>query len=251
MFSIEHVRGECGCYPDPGTEGQDGYFGYGLEDGATSPNVIHQTIRHEIGPINTKPFYIDETEVSNAEFKAFLDQSGYWPKVAENFLKHWNGNQPREELADHPVVYVDIDDARAYARWCGKRLPTELEWQLAAQGAGNRKWPWGDRFDPAKCNTTGTTTMKVRSCPEGRSPYGCYHMSGNVWEWTESCRDDGHTRFTMIRGGSYFNAEDSIWYVKGGPQPCGHHAKFIQVWPGLDRCSTIGFRCVKDVEQTD
>jgi formylglycine-generating enzyme required for sulfatase activity len=119
---------------------------------------------------------------------------------------------------------------------------------LAAQGPDNRKWPWGNTFDPNNCNTTDTHTVPVRSFPEGRSPYGCYNMSGNVWEWTESCRDDGHTRFVMIRGGSYFNAQGSIWYVKGGAQPCGYHEKFVRVWPGLDRCSTIGFRCVIDAE---
>jgi formylglycine-generating enzyme required for sulfatase activity len=153
-----------------------------------------------------------------------------------------------KELADHPVVYIDIDDARAYAKWAGKRLPTEPEWHLAAQGTDGRKWPWGDEFDESNVNTTGERTLAARSLPEGRSPYGCYHMSGNVWEWTESCRDDGHTRFVMVRGGSYFNAEGSGWYVKGGPQPCDHHAKFIRMWPGLDRCATIGFRCVIDAE---
>ena len=73
-------------------------------------------------------------------------------------------------------------------------------------------------------------------------------MSGNVWEWTESQRDDGHTRFAILRGGSYFQAAGSIWYTDGGPQPCDHHAKFLLLWPGLDRCATIGFRCVVDVE---
>ena len=248
-FKIEHIRGECGCYPDPGDERiDDGGFGYGLKTAAVYPDVIHKTIRHTIGPVTVKPFFIDETEVTNAEYKKFLDSTGYSPKQKQNFLKHWPEGKMPDELADHPVVYVDIDDARAYAKWAGKRLPTEFEWQLAAQGPDNRKWPWGDTFDPNSCNTTGTHTLPVRSCPGGRSPYGCYHMSGNVWEWTESCRDDGHTRFVMIRGGSYFNAEGSIWYVKGSPQPCGHHAKFIRVWPGLDRCSTVGFRCVIDAE---
>jgi formylglycine-generating enzyme required for sulfatase activity len=148
-------------------------------------------------------------------------------------------------LADHPVVYVDLDDARAYAAWCGKRLPTEPEWQAAAQGNDGREWPWGGAFDPAKCNPGGAT-LPVRALPEGRSPAGCHQMSGNVWEWTESVRDDGHTRFCMLRGGSWFRAEGSGWYVPGGPQPCTSHAKFLLLWPGLDRCSTVGFRCVKD-----
>ena len=72
-------------------------------------------------------------------------------------------------------------------------------------------------------------------------------MSGNVWEWTEGERSDGHTRFTIIRGGSYFRAEGSGWYMPGGAQPNTHHAKFILMYPGLDRCSTVGFRCVKDI----
>jgi len=153
-----------------------------------------------------------------------------------------------ESIADHPVVYVDLDDARAFARWAGKRLPTEAEWQFAAQGTDGRRWPWGDEFDPRCCHGDGRGTEPARSRPLGRSPYGCYHMAGNVWEWTESERDDGHTRFVMIRGGSYFRAEGSIWYTDGGAQPCGHHAKFIRMWPGLDRCATIGFRCVVDVQ---
>ncbi len=152
-------------------------------------------------------------------------------------------------LAEHPVVYVDLDDARAYAKWAGKRLPTESEWQLAAQGTDGRPWPWGNGFDASRCNCDGKGTIPVRSLPDGRSPCGCYHMLGNVWEWTESARDDGHTRFVMIRGGSWFDAKGSIWYIRGGPQPCNHHVKFIRMWPGLDRCATIGFRCVVDVAE--
>ena len=151
-------------------------------------------------------------------------------------------------LADHPVVYVDLDDARAYAKWAGKRLPTEPEWHLAAQGTDGRAWPWGGDFDAARVNMTKSGTSPVRSHPNGRSPYGCYHMSGNVWEWTESVRDDGHTRFVLIRGGSHYKAEGSGWYTDGGPQPCTHHAKFLLMWPGLDRCATIGFRCVIDAK---
>jgi len=233
---IQHRPRECGCYPDPGTSKDkwpDFLFGWQMKG-------IHDF------NVNLAPFFIDETEVTNAQFKKFLDATGYHPKNPENFLKHWPGGQMSEDAADNPVVYVDIDDARAYAGWASKRLPDEPEWQLAAQGTDGRTWPWGNQFDPNKCNTTGDRTVPVKSFPQGTSPYGCYNMAGNVWEWTESFRDDGHTRFVMIRGGSYFNAKGSDWYVEGGPQPCNHHAKFVLMWPGLDRCATIGFRCVVD-----
>jgi iron(II)-dependent oxidoreductase len=240
-MNLTHKRRECGCYPDPGTPPErwrDFLWG--------SPH--NGTIAHHIGPVDLPAFFIDEHEVTNAEFARFLQDSDYRPKDPTNFLKHWNGGrEPPPELADHPVVYVDLDDARAYARWAGKRLPTELEWHRAAQGDDGRKWPWGDEFDASRCNGPSGGTTPVTAHPAGRSPFGCNDMAGNVWEWTESERSDGHTRFCIIRGGSYYRAEGSIWYVQGGPQPCTSHAKFILMYPGLDRCSTIGFRCVRDV----
>jgi formylglycine-generating enzyme required for sulfatase activity len=242
-MKLKHVRQECACYPDPGTPQEK------RQTGNLWGNPFYTLVTHDIGPIEVQPFFIDEAEVTNARFKEFLDESGYRPRHTKNFLKHWPAGTMPAKLADHPVVYVDIDDARAYAKWAGKRLPTEPEWHLAAQGTDGRTWPWGNEFDADKCNTTGDRTMPVKSYPAGKSPFGCYNMSGNVWEWTESCRDDGRTRFVIIRGGSYFDASDvSIWFVRGGPQPCTSHAKFIRMWPGLDRCSTIGFRCVVDAK---
>ncbi len=238
-MSLRHMRRECGTYPDPGTpEGLWKRYLWG--------NPHDEILERDFGTLEVQSFFIDETEVSNAEYKRFLDESGYRPKVEANFLKHWKERQipPGEE--DLPVVYVDLEDARAYARWGGKRLPTEIEWQYGAQGTDGREWPWGAEFDPARCNSTGRP-MPVRSMPEGRSPYGCHHLCGNVWEWTESERDDRHTAFAILRGGSYFRAEGSIWYTPGGPLPVNTHAKFLLMAPSLDRCSTVGFRCVADV----
>jgi formylglycine-generating enzyme required for sulfatase activity len=73
-------------------------------------------------------------------------------------------------------------------------------------------------------------------------------MCGNVWQWTESERNDGRTRFCMIRGGSYFAPQGSDWYVDGGPRAASFSTKFLLMWPGLDRCATIGFRCAMDLE---
>jgi len=89
----------------------------------------------------------------------------------------------------------------------------------------------------------------VKAFPDGRSPSGVYDLCGNVWQWTESERTDGRTRFCIIRGGSYFTARGSNWYVDGGPRPASYATKFLLMWPGLDRCATIGFRCVVDLEE--
>jgi len=198
--------------------------------------------------VKLRRYAIDETPVTNAEFARFLDQTHYRPRYAKNFLRHWRDGRPPADKPDHPVVWVDLDDCRAYAEWAGKRLPTEEEWQRAAQGPGNRRYPWGDEIRPGTCNggETGGTTP-VRAFPAGRSPYGCYDLCGNTWEWTESERSDGHTRFAILRGGAYYKAKGSMWYTDGGPQPCGFAMKYLLMWPGLDRCATIGFRCVADL----
>jgi formylglycine-generating enzyme required for sulfatase activity len=199
--------------------------------------------------VEFKRFAIDLTPVTNAEFAEFLKVTKWKPKHPENFLKHWTSGKPTAGQEDHPVVYVDLDDARAYARWAGKRLPTEEEWQYAAQGADGRTYPWGNEMQADRCNDgqSGGTTP-VKAFPLGRSPFGCYDLCGNVWQWTESERTDGRTRFCMIRGGSFFSPRGSNWYVDGGPRPANFATKFLLMWPGLDRCGTIGFRCVKDLD---
>lgn len=237
---IRHERRECGCYADPGTPPERlDYFLFGTP--------FDEIVAHEYGPVPVGPFLIDECPVTNESYEAFLKATGYRPREPRNFLRHWPDGRCPEELRDHPVVCVDIDDARAYAKWVGKRLPTEEEWQFAAQGTDGRRWPWGAEFDVSRCNGSGNGTTPVRTFPQGRSPCGCYDMAGNVWQWTESERDDGHTRYAIIRGGSWFDAKGSLWYVRGGPQPLDHHAKFILLYAGMDRCATVGFRCVRDV----
>jgi formylglycine-generating enzyme required for sulfatase activity len=193
-------------------------------------------------------YAIDLTPVTNAQYAEFLGRAGYRPVHPDNFLKHWNGGTPPAGQGDHPVVWVDLEDARAYATWAGKRLPTEEEWQYAAQGPDRLRYPWGPQMKPGTCNAgeTGGTTP-VMAYLAGRSPFGCYDMCGNTWEWTESEQSDGRTRFAFLRGGSYYKAEGSAWYMDGGPQPASFAVKFLLMWPGLDRSATVGFRCAAEL----
>lgn len=200
-------------------------------------------------PIEVYGFEIDKYEVTNAEYRAFLEATGYTPKEPRNFLRHWANGFP-EALADHPVTWVDLNDARAYATWEGKRLPTDVEWQWAAQGADGRLYPWGSQFEADKCNSDTAGTTPIDSYPANESPFGVRDMVGNVWEWIDVVCSDGWHEWCFLRGGSYYKAKGSGWYTEGGAQPVNHHHKFLLVSPGVDRCGTVGFRCVRSETPT-
>ncbi|MBK7215002.1 MAG: SUMF1/EgtB/PvdO family nonheme iron enzyme, partial [Bacteroidales bacterium] len=153
------------------------------------------------------------------------------------------------DIQDHPVVYVSLEDARAYAKWAGKRLPTEIEWQYAAQGTDARAFPWGNQMDSTKCNYSLNHTTAVYTFPSGRSPFGVVDLVGNVWQITDDVYFNGSYFFNIIRGGSNYNPKGSIWYVIGGPVPVTHPEMLLMVSPGFDRSPTVGFRCVKDAYQ--
>ncbi len=195
-----------------------------------------------------KRFFMDKYPVTNADFYTFLQSSGYVPADTANFLKHWAGGKPPAGLENHPVVYVSYYDAQAYARWAGKRLPSETEWQYAAQGNDLRKYPWGNRMDTTRCNYNLNHTTAVNLFRKGASPFGVMDMVGNVWQITSDVYDNGSYRYNIIRGGSHYHPTSSIWYVTGGPVPVNHPEMILMVSPSLDRCATIGFRCVMDAE---
>ena len=191
-------------------------------------------------------FLIDRYPVTNEQFLRFIRETRYIPDDTTNYLRHWEGGLPAGGQERYPVVWVSLEDARAYARWAGKRLPTEEEWQLAAQGTDGRKWPWGDEFHATKCNNGFGRPTPVDAFPKGESPYGVADLVGNVWQMTGDVYCNGAYYFNIIRGGSYFKPESSWWYIQGGPQPLTKTQMQLLVSPGYDRSATVGFRCVMD-----
>jgi len=193
-------------------------------------------------------FLIDKYPVTNAQYYEFITGSGYRPADTTHFLRHWQSGIFKQGQDKYPVVNVSLEDMMAYAKWAEKRLPTEAEWQMAAQGRDKRKWPWGDEFHGTYCNNTFTRPTPVDAFIKGQSPYGAIDMVGNVWQMTGDMYFNGSNYFSIIRGGSYYKAESSWWYIEGGPQPLDKTQILLMVSPGFDRSSTVGFRCVKDVD---
>ncbi len=202
-------------------------------------------------PMEVKSFWIDKYPVTNAQFKKFLDATHYHPQNDLNFLRDWkDGNYP-SGWGNKPVTWVSLEDARAYAAWAGKRLPHEWEWQYAAQGHDGRTYPWGNDWNvnavplPDKGHTMRGPD-DVDAHPQGASPFGVMDLVGNVWQWTEEFQDE-HTRAGILRGGSYYQPQGSIWYF---PQAykLNQHGKLLLMAPSMDRSGGLGFRCVQDAE---
>ncbi len=194
-------------------------------------------------------FYIDKYPVTNQEYKAFLDASHYHPGDDLNFLKDWHDGTYPPGWDNKPVTWVSLEDARAYAAWAGKRLPHEWEWQYVAQGPEGRKYPWGDAWkQDAVPIPDQSRAMRapdnVDAHPKGASFQGVMDMVGNVWQWTDEYADD-HTRNAIVRGGSYYQPQGSMWYFPQAYQN-NQHGKLLLMAPSMDRAGTVGFRCVVD-----
>jgi len=209
----------------------------------------NQARRFHEHTLDVATFYIDKYPVTNAQFKEFLDATHYWPKDDQNFLRDWTNHTYPAGWANKPVTWVSLEDAQAYAKWAGKRLPREWEWQYAAEGVEHRQYPWGKNWLPAAMPVPDLgRTMRgpddVSAHPLGDTPLGVSDLTGNVWQWTDEFVDE-HTRAAIVRGGSYYQPQGSSWYF---PQAYHNdqHGKLLLMAPGLDRSATLGFRCVKD-----
>jgi len=199
-----------------------------------------------------RDYYIDKFEVTNEEYKAFIDHSGRdvpYLDTPEAAPYNWkNGTYP-EGKAKHPVVLVTQEDAIEYCKFAGKTLPTEAQWEKAARGTGSRIWPWGNVWDPKKLNSSESGiggTRIIGSFPDDLSPFDVFDMGGNVSEWTSSeyapyknnyKRDENYGKgLIVIRGGSW-NSEkkDARTSVRHFASP---HSK----------STYTGFRCVKEIK---
>jgi iron(II)-dependent oxidoreductase len=202
----KHFKRESSCFPDMGAK--DNY-----ENRIEKGIIIHNT------KAELPAFQIMPRAVTNAQYQQFIKASKYQPTDKVNYLKHWNGTVCPDSLLNKPVANVTLDDARAYARWAGMRLPTEWEWQVAAQ------------------------------------QYEKDFIFNEVFEWNESERFDGHNKFVTLRGGcESWVLPTSRWYFpgavrskkSGGTQAYDSHSIYFLMKTGFDRAGTLGFRCVKE-----
>ncbi len=230
-------------------------------------------------------FWIDRYEATNAEYLRFVEETGH-PAPAHRTpnLTLWRENRPAAEIHDHPVVNVSWQDAAAFCRWAGKRLPTEAEWEKAARGPDGRRYPWGNTWDYSRANSASywvghtvefkdreewldfwkrgegarivasqgvkgeVLTLPVGSFPDGTSPYGLHDMAGNVSEWVAD----------------YYNP---YYYVRAplsdppGPPPTilkslrggswlkpasGMRSAYRDYGEPDSRMTGVGFRCARD-----
>ncbi|MFB9903989.1 formylglycine-generating enzyme family protein [Allokutzneria oryzae] len=169
------------------------------------PSELH-SMRSEEKRVELGPFAIDRAEISNAEFARFVAETRHEPRCRHGAWDQW----PPEE----PAVHVDLDDAKAYARWAGLRLPTAEEWQVAAEAG----------------------------VLERREPL--------VWNWTGSLSTDGRSRSVVLKGGAAYAAAGSEWYVEGGPREPSYSLSLPVPGAALACVSTAGFRCAVDLTET-
>jgi len=223
FIAVVHVKGQEQDVPRP-PEGMvyvpAGGFIMGSNYGDPDERPVHIAV--------TQAFFIDKYEVSNAEFSKF-DPDYKYP-----------------EGRDDNAAIVTWSQANNYAKWAGKRLPTEKEWEKAARGTDGRTFPWGETFDNSYVVWDQKET-RGGSIARPASPYGCYDMAGSVWEWTSDWykpypgnkvpMEQYGEKYKVMRGGSNFNNYSFL-----------RTTQRYYLLPEKISNYPVGFRCVKDID---
>lgn len=209
----------------------------------------------DLQTVYVKSFYIDKYEVTNAQYKEFLLDTGHRnPKFWDN---------PNLNAHYQPVVGVNWEDAESYANWAGKRLPTDIEWEKAARGIDGRQYPWGNEFNTSlgnfddngqmngKLDGYAMKTAFVGSYPNGVSPFGIHDMAGNVWEWVVGTTD-ADFKIPIPGNGKDNLTNGKVYTIRGGSWTNGHgdtRTTVFYIYPAQcsDHSSSVGFRCAKSL----
>ncbi len=217
--------------------------------------------------LDVAAFYLDKCEVTNAQWKGYLDATQQEPSEQLR-ANYWaDGKIPRGH-ENKPIVFVSNGECEKFAAYYGKRLPTEIEWEYAARGGDGRAYPWGATFDfdgksggaRANCGATvgSRVVADVGSFPEGASPFGVLDLCGNVWEWTSSRMEAYDSKRTSIEvktktGMKTFSADPILsskqLVIRGGQFDSNKVALLSAVRQGTEAGSwynSIGFRCARD-----
>jgi len=212
--------------------------------------------------ISVDAFLIGKHEVTNAQYHAFVKATGHAVPVNDDDPKFnlWKGDIVPTGVEELPVVNVSWDDATAFCKWSGSRLPTEAEWEKAARGTDGRTYPWGNEppsgnranysFDPVSLWDGPASLAKKDQYEFGRSPYGAFEMAGNVWEWVQDWYDESYYKSSPaknpagpakgdargIRGASWRNTADMLRATNRNKHVPTSHRVYI------------GIRCAKDAK---
>jgi formylglycine-generating enzyme required for sulfatase activity len=257
---------------------EGGEFLMGSQDGFPFEGPVHR--------VRVNSFWIDETEVTNRQFAAFVEATGYvtesekqnssaifdpakpdWSLVTGADWRHPAGpGSSIEGQEDYPVVHVSWDDAAAYAQWAGKRLPTEAEWEFAARGGlEGARYPWGNDLTPSGAYRANAWQGQFPDQdfqldgfasygPVKRFPpngYGLYDMGGNVWEWVADWYDPDYYRNSPTSN-PQGPADGTQKVQRGGSWMCsenycqGYRVAARQKTDTDSALNNLGFRCVAD-----
>ena len=217
-------------------------------------------------------FYMDIHEVTNAQFKAFVDANPNWQNEAvapknhhiASYFPSWDGSSKRRGGDDQPVTGVNWHAAMAYAKWAGKRLPTEAEWERAARGGlMGKNYPWGDEINQDKASYGQKFGAPKPAGTYPANAFGLYDMSGNVWEWVLDAYNEDEDFYANspkrnpISGESIqdiinnFSTVENPRILRGGAydvEPTELRVYSRWWYDALHTDYTFGFRCVKPVE---